>query len=294
MARLEGAGTTAKVHAVVSLKAEHRLDVLLEAAGLARSTFFYHQARLQDPDPQAELKSAIVEAFERSNGRYGHRRIHCEVVKAGRQVAKKTVLTLMRTLGFVCRVRRRKRFTSYRGEAGAVAANLLDRDFDASAPNQKWVTDVTEFRVGDRKLYLSPVMDLFDRQIIAYSIGLAPTLELTNSSLRAALATLDDGQAPLVHSDQGFHYQHSSWRRLLANAGATQSMSRKANCYDNAVIENFFGHLKAELFHHTRYLETGALTTALHEYIRWYNTERISTKLEGLSPAQYRTQALAA
>ncbi|MDH6284160.1 putative transposase [Prescottella agglutinans] len=235
-----------------------------------------------------------MEAFERSNGRYGHRRIHHELAGAGRWVAKKTVLTLMRTLGLVCRVRRRRRFITYRGDAGAVAANLLDRDFAADAPNQKWVTDVTEFRVGDRKLYLSPVMDLFDRQIIAYSIGESPNLQLTNSSLRAALTTVGDGQTPLVHSDQGFQYQHSSWRRLLADAGATQSMSRKANCYDNAVIENFFGHLKAELFHQTRYLDTEALTTALDDYIHWYNTERISTKLEGLSPVQYQTQALAA
>ncbi|MDH6284653.1 IS3 family transposase [Prescottella agglutinans] len=283
-----------KVRAVLALRAEHRLDALLEAAELARSTFFYHQARLQDPDLQAGLKAAITEAFVHSHGRYGHRRIHHELAGAGWRVAKKTVLALMRTLGLVCRVRRRRRFTSYRGEAGAVAANLLDRDFAADAPNQKWVTDVTEFRVGDRKLYLSPVMDLFDRQIIAHSIGPSPTLQLTNSSLRAALATLDDGQTPIVHSDQGFQYQHPSWRRLLADAGATQSMSRKANCYDNAVIENFFGHLKAELFHHTRYLDTDALTTALDDYIHWYNTERISTKLEGLSPVQYRTQALAA
>jgi putative transposase len=283
-----------KVAAVVSLKAEHRLDVLLDVAGLARSTFFYHQARLRTPDPNAEVKAAITEAFEHSHGRYGHRRIHHALTRAGWRVAKKTVLTLMRGLGLACRVRRRRRFTSYQGQVGTIAANLLDRDFDATAPNQKWVTDVTEFRVGDRKLYLSPVMDLFDRQIIAHSIGPSPTLQLTNSSLQAALATLDDGQAPLVHSDQGFQYQHPSWRRLLADAGATQSMSRKANCYDNAVIENFFGHLKAELFHHTRYRDTDALTTALHDYIHWYNTERISTTLEGLSPAQYRTQALAA
>ncbi|MDH6285105.1 putative transposase [Rhodococcus sp. LBL1] len=283
-----------KVRAVLALRAEHRLDVLLEAAGVARSTFFYHQARLRGPDPHTELKAVIGEIFARSHGRYGHRRIHHVLAGAGRRVAKKTVLTLMRTLGLVCRVRRKKRYTSYQGRVGLIAANLLDRDFTATAPNRKWVTDVTEFRVGDRKLYLSPVMDLFDRQIIAYSIGPSPNLELTNSSLRAALATLGDGQTPLVHSDQGFQYQHSSWRRLLADAGATQSMSRKANCYDNAVMENFFGHLKEELFHHTRYLDTDALTTALDEYIHWYNTERISTKLEGLSPVQYRTQALTA
>lgn len=284
-----------KVRAVLALKAEHRLDVLLEVAGLARSTFFYHQARLAAPDPHADLKASIREIFDAVKGRYGHRRIHHDLQRSGWAVAKKTVLKLMRVMGLFCQVRRRKRYNSFRGETGKVAPNVLDRDFTASAPNQKWVTDVTEFGVGEQKLYLSPVMDLFDRQIIAYSVGTSPNLALTNGSLRSALEKIGgDGHGLLVHSDQGFQYQHLSWRGLLADAGATQSMSRKGNCYDNAVIENFFGHLKEELFHHVRYLTIEALTSALHEYIGWYNTERISTSLEGLSPVQYRAQALTA
>jgi putative transposase len=240
------------------------------------------------------MKAAITEIFRNNYGRYGHRRIHIELLKRGWTVAKKTVLKLMRSLRLVCKVRSRKRYNSYQGEQGIVAPNLLKRQFEADAPNQKWVTDVTEFSVGDRKLYLSPIMDLFDRQIISYAIGTSPNLELANASLREALATLKDGQKPLVHSDQGFQYQHRFWRLLLQNAGAVQSMSRKANCYDNAVMENFFGHLKEELFHRVRFLSTEALTAALHEYIRWYNTERISTKLNGLSPVQYRVNALVA
>jgi putative transposase len=268
-----------KVQAVIALKADFPLPVLLEVTGLARSTFFYHQARLRIPDPRQQLKTAITEIFTANHGRYGHRRIHTVLTRQGWTVAKKTV---------------RKRYISYRGEQGRIAANVVDRDFAAAEPNQKWVTDVTEFSVGDRKLYLSPVMDLFDRQIISYSISSSPNLQLTNTSLRHALATLENGQRPLVHSDQGFQYQHASWRRLLQDAGANQSMSRKGNCYDNAVMENFFGHLKEELFHRVRFISTDALTAALHEYIRWYNTERISTKLEGLSPVQYRAQTLAA
>lgn len=283
-----------KVTAVISLKAHYRLDVLLEVAELARSTFFHHQARLHKPDPDAELTAAITTIFEDTHRRYGHRRVHCVLVAAGWTVAKKTVLKLMRELGLHCLVRRKRRYTSYQGVVGAVAENLLDRQFHADAPAQKWVTDVTEFRVGDQKAYLSPVMDLFDRQIIAYSIGRSPTLQLTNSSLSDALDTLTGDHTPLVHSDQGFQYQHTSWRRLLADAGAVQSMSRKGNCYDNAVIENFFGHLKEELFHHVRYLDIDALITAVHHYIHWYNNDRISLQLEGLSPVQYRAQTLAA
>jgi putative transposase len=283
-----------RVQALIALKADFPLPVLLQVAGLARSTFFYHQGRLQAPDPREALKAALTGIFTMNHGRYGHRRIHIELVKQGWTVAKKTVLKLMRSLGLVCKVRRKKRYNSYPGEQGSIAPNVLNREFDADAPNQKWVTDVTEFSVGDRKLYLSPVMDLFDRQITSYTIGSSPNLELTNTSLRQALATLEDGQQPLVHSDQGFQYRHVTWRVLLESAGAVQSMSRQGNCYDNAVMENFFGHLKEELFHHVRFLSTDALATALHEYIRWYNAERISTKLKGLSPVQYRAQALAA
>ena len=283
-----------RVQALIALKAEFPLSVLLEVAGLARSTFFYHQARLRAVDPKEAIKAAVTEIFTTSHNRYGHRRIHSELAKQGWAVARKTVLKLMRSLQLVCKVRRRKRYSSYQGEQGVIAPNLLNREFDAHAPNQKWVTDVTEFRVGDRKLYLSPVMDLFDRQIISYSIGSSPNLDLANSSLRSALACLQPGQQPLVHSDQGFQYQHASWRILLSDAGAVQSMSRKGNCYDNAVMENFFGHLKEELFHHVRFLSTDALAAAVNEYIRWYNNERISTKLKGLSPVQYRAQALAA
>lgn len=282
------------MQAVTSLKAEYPLKVLLGVADLARSTFFYHQAKHDQPDPLAVLKVAIREAFEAAHGRYGHRRIHAVLSRQGFQVAKKTVLKLMRMLGLRCMVRRRRRYNSFKGEVGKVADNVLNRDFTTTAPNQKWVTDVTEFRVADRKVYLSPVIDLFDRFVVAYCWSLSPNLQLTNTSLTLAFATLEPGQHPLVHSDQGFQYQHRSWRALLKDADASQSMSRKANCYDNAIAENFFGHLKSELFHHNRFDTVEAFTAALDDYIHWYNHDRISTTLKSLSPVQYRAQALAA
>jgi putative transposase len=282
------------VKAVVTLKADHSLTDLLAAAGLPRSTFFYHQARINTPDPHAELKAAITEAFTVNKARYGYRRVHRVLTGNGWRVNRKTVLKLMRQLRLASTSRRKRRYVSYQGEVGQIAENILKRDFTAEAMNEKWVTDVTEFRIGDDKLYLSPVMDLCNREIIAYSTSRSPNLELTNSSLSAALTTLESQQHPLVHSDQGFQYQHRSWRALLAGAGATQSMSRKGNCYDNAVMENFFGHLKEECLHHVRYLSIEALDAAIHEYIDWYNNTRITERLEGLSPVQYRTQTLAA
>jgi putative transposase len=210
------------------------------------------------------------------------------LLRRGWRVAAKTVLTLMNRLGLRCLVRRRRPYRAWSGQASVVAPNRLDRQFGAIAPNTKWVTDLTEFRVGDRKIYLSPVIDLFDRSVVAYSHGLSPTLELANSSLRKAIATLRPGQRPVVHSDQGIHYQHPSWRRTLADAGLIQSMSRRGNCLDNAMAENFFGHLKEELFHHNEFRTVGEFTAALDDYIDWFNTSRISTTLGGLSPAEYR------
>lgn len=242
----------------------------------------------------AELKDAIRLAFEDSRGRYGHRRIHRVLISQGWRLAKKTVLKLMRELGLKCRVRRRRRYDSFQGEVGKIAANVLARDFVAAEPNQKWVTDVTEFRVGDRKAYLSPILDLFDRGIIAHSWSISPTVDFTNRSLATAIGCAAPDPGLVVHSDQGFQYQHRSWRALLDEIGATQSMSRKANCYDNAVMENFFGHMKSEMFHNTRFDSIEHLIAAGDEYIDWYNTTRISTKLKGLSPVQYRAQALAA
>ena len=198
----------------------------------------------------------------------------------------------MRAQGLTCQVRRRKRFTTYRGAVGTTAPNVLNRAFTATAPNQKWVTDITVFQIGPDKLYLAPVLDLYDRQVIACSVGRSADLALATSALRQAIATLGPSEQPLVHTDQGFQYQHRSWQALLHAAGATPSMSRKGNCLDNAVIENFFGHLKSELL-----LEPVASIDALHiavvDYIGWYNGERISLSLNGLSPIQYRAQTRA-
>jgi len=280
------------VNAVVALKADYPLTTLLEIAGVARSTFFYHQARLARPDKHALLRAEICRLFNCHGGRYGHRRVRGLLRREGWQVSKKTVLKLMNELGLRC-VIRKKRYKSFTGEVGRIAPNLLRRDFTTTGPNQKWVTDVTEFRVDGRKVYLSTVMDLFDRQVIGHAHGTSANLELTNASLGAALTGLGTDQEPIVHSDQGFQYQHASWRKLLKGR-AVQSMSRRGNCLDNAVMESFFGHLKDELYCNTTFLTVEALTTAIDAYIAWFNTERAHSTLKGLSPVEYRAQALVA
>lgn len=277
---------------MTSLRASFPLSMLLQIASLPRSTYFYHHRHHHRPGRYARLKQRITELVTDYRGRYGHRRIHLLLAREGISVAKKTVLTLMRALGLGCRVRRH-RYNSYPGAEGVTAPHLLRREFTAEAPNQKWVTDVTEFSVAGTRVFLSPIIDLYDRAVIAHSISTRATTAFTNASLKEALATLPPGAGPLVHSDQGFQYRHSSWKGILADAQARQSMSRKANCYDNAIAENVFGHLKAEAFLETRPTSVDGLIKQIGDYIHWYNHERIQERLEGLTPMQYRNQALA-
>lgn len=280
------------MQAVVALKAIYPVTVLLEVAHLPSSTYYVHVTRLDRPDPYADLRARITTIFHAAHGRYGHRRIHACVRAEGHVVAKKTILNLMRDAQLVCVIRRtRKRRPA--GAMGAIAPNLLARDYRVTAPNQKWVTDITEFHVPERRVYLTAMMDVFDRQVLAYGIATSPSVAWTNAVLHQALATLQPGETPLVHSDQGFQYRHASWLQVLAEAGAQPSMSRAGTCLDNALMENFFGHLKAEMFHHTTFSDIDVLITTIHEYIAWYNTKRISLTLGGRSPVQYRAHALA-
>lgn len=192
----------------------------------------------------------------------------------------------------MCQVRRRK-YRSYKGQVGLAAENLLDRDFFASTPNSKWVTDVTEFRVLGQKQYLSPVIDLFNGEVISYQLGAAPGLGLVTSMLEKALATLDKTTKPMIHSDQGWHYRHIIYRNTLESQGIQQSMSRKGNCLDNAVAENFFGHFKEEFLRQRTFTSVNQFRSELDTYIHWFNHDRIRLKLKGLSPIDYRVQSLA-
>lgn len=187
-----------------------------------------------------------------------------------------------------------KRYKSYRGNLGKITSNLLQRQFKADRPNEKWVTDVTEFKVADQKLYLSPVLDLYNGEIIAHQIEDRPVYGLVKEMLNKAFVRLNDGDSPMLHSDQGWQYQMKAYQDALEQRGVRQSMSRKGNCLDNAVMENFFGLLKTELYYLEKFDNAEQLKSALDEYIHYYNHERIKLKLKGLSPVEYRTQPLLA
>ena len=199
----------------------------------------------------------------------------------------------MKQLGLVCCVRIKK-YHSYKGEVGKIAPNLLNRDFYAQKPNEKWVTDVTEFSLFGKKLYLSPILDLHSGYLVSYTISERPVLSMVTDMLNKAFINIPDNTNLILHSDQGWQYQHKQYQRMLRNKGIRQSMSRKGNCLDNAVMENFFGILKSELLYLQKFESMEQFKHELEDYLDYYNNRRIKTKLKGLPPAIHRQQALMA
>ena len=249
-------------------------------------------------DKYKAVKAEITAIYHENKGRYGYRRITAELHKRNFLLNHKTVQRLMKELGLVCRVRMKK-YRSYKGEVGKIAPNLLNRDFRAEKPNQKWVTDVTEFSLFGEKLYLSPILDLCSSDLVSYTISDRPVLSMVTTMLDKAFEKIPDGTGLILHSDQGWQYQgwqyqHKQYQRMLQKKGVQQSISRKGNCLDNAVIENFFGLLKSELLYLQEFQSMEHFKQELVEYLDYYNNRRIKAKLKGLPPAIHRQQALSA
>ncbi|WP_155930779.1 IS3 family transposase [Pseudomonas savastanoi] len=279
-----------KAQIVIELRPLHSLDGLLKFAGLARSTFYYQQKVLLADDKYAGLKDLIQATFYEHKGRYGYRRITAVLRRAGHLVNHKTVQKLMGQLGLKSLIRVKK-YRFYKGETGKAAPNLLKRDFKAQYLNQKWATDVTEFKVGGQKLYLSPIMDLYNGEIISYAIARRPLYSMVDEMLDGAFTRLGPDEKPILHSDQGWQYRMPIYQRLLHENSITASMSRKGNCYDNAAIESFFSTLKSEFFYLNKFNDLDELQAGIEEYIEYYNHSRIKLKLNGLSPVEFRMQA---
>jgi transposase InsO family protein len=246
---------------------------------------------MRSPDKYEVAKAEITAIYHENKGRYGYRRVTAELHKRDIKLNHKTVQRLMKELGLVCRVRMKK-YRSYKGEVGKIAPNLINRNFVAEKPNQKWVTDVTEFSLFGQKLYLSPILDLHSGYLISYTISERPVLGMVISMLDKAFEQIPDGTNLILHSDQGWQYQHKQYQRMLQQKGVRQSMSRKGNCLDNAVMENFFGLLKSELLYLQEFDSMETFKQELIDYLEYYNNRRIKLKLKGLPPAIYRQQAL--
>lgn len=257
---------------------------------MAKSTYHYHCQKTKTPDKYQEEKKLIYKIFKDNRGRYGYRRITLEMRNQGYLINHKTVLKLMNQCGLKCMVRKKK-YHSYRGTIGKTAPNVLQRDFSTTGFNQKWATDISEFNLFGQKIYISPIMDLHNQEIISCTISNSPNLAMVTQMLDEAFDVLPNNVDLIVHSDQGWHYQHLTYQNMLKEKGITQSMSRKGNCLDNAVIENFFGILKSELLYLQEFESMEQFVLELKEYIDYYNNNRIKLKLKGMSPVKFRNHS---
>ncbi|MBP2623235.1 IS3 family transposase [Streptococcus oricebi] len=274
---------------------EYSLSLLLGILKLPRATYYYQRKRLSQKDSNKELKELMVTIFHEHKGNYGYRRIHLELKNRGVHVNHKKVQRLMRELDLKAVMRQPRKYNSYKGDIGKKADNLIQRQFEGSKPYEKCYTDVTEFSIptSDKKLYLSPVLDGFNSEIIAYNISQSPNLEQLHDMLEKAFPA-ETYKGTILHSDQGWQYQHQSYHYFLEMHGMVPSMSRKGNSLDNGMMESFFGILKSEMFYgyEKSYQTLDELEKAIEDYIDYYNNKRIKEKLKGLSPVEYRTKSM--
>ena len=273
---------------------EFSLDILLKIIKLARSTYYYHLKQLDKNDKDDDVKAEIQAIFTEHKGNYGYRRITLELRNRNFVVNHKKVQRLMKILGLNARIRRKRKYSSYQGEIGKKADNLIQRQFEASKPMEKCYTDVTEFAIpaSGQKLYLSPVLDGFNSEIVAYNLSTSPNLVQVKAMLEQAF-TKDYYENTILHSDQGWQYQHDFYHHFLEDKGIRPSMSRKGNSPDNGMMESFFGILKSEMFYGNEktFKSINQLEQAIVDYIDYYNNKRIKVKLKGLSHVQYRTKS---
>lgn len=279
-----------KTMLIDALRSEYPLPILIKRFGIARSSYHYQRNALSLADKHAQIRIDTRRIFVENSGRYGYRRIHAMLQRCGMKISEKVVRRIMKEESLLVVCKRRRKYSSYRGEGLPAADNLLNRDFHANAPNEKWLTDITEFHLPTGKVYLSPIVDCFDGLITSWAIGTSPDAELVNTMLDRAIATLGKGERPVVHSDRGGHYRWPGWLAKMEDAGLARSMSKKACSPDNSACEGFFGRLKNEMFYNKSWhnVTTSEFMFILDRYLVWYNERRIKISLGSMSPLEYR------
>ncbi|HGE7841485.1 IS3 family transposase [Streptococcus pneumoniae] len=283
-----------KTEIVQELMTEFSLVLLLKSIKLARWTYYYHLKQLDKTDKDQELKAEIQSIFIEHKGNYAYRRVHLELRNRAYLVNHKRVQGLIKVLNLQAKMRQKRKYSSHKGDVGKKAENLIQGQFEGSKTMEKCYTDVTEFAIpaSTQKLYLSPVLDGFNSEIIAFNLSTSPNLEQVKSMLEQAF-TEKYYENTILHSDQGWQYRHDSYHRFLESKGIQASMSRKGNSQDNGMMESFFGILKSEMFYgyEKTFKSLNQLEQAIVDYIDYYNNKRIKVKLKGLSPVQYRTKS---
>jgi len=284
-------GNREKSLLVDAMKQTYALSELLAELNLARSSYFYNRAQLRNADKYAEVRLAITEIFECNHRCYGYRRMRAALRRRQSFISEKVVQRLMKQQRLIVAANKKRRYGSYLGEISPAPENLLNRDFHAAAPNEKWLTDITEFQIPAGKVYLSPMIDCFDGLVVSWAIGTRPDSNLVNTMLESAIETVTDIEnRPVIHSDRGAHYRWPGWLSRMHDAKLIRSMSRKGCSPDNAACEGFFGRLKTELFYPRNWEDTtiDQFIQVVDSYIRWYNEKRIKISLGSLSPIEYR------
>ena len=280
-----------KAMVIDALRDKYCLKELLNAFHMAKSSYCYQEVAMRAADKYEVIREKVRTAFEESGGCYGYRRIAvCVKKEDGSNVSEKVIRHLMKEENLVVSLKKRKKYNSYQGEISPAVENLLNRDFHADKPNEKWLTDITEFSIPAGKAYLSPIIDCFDGLPVSWTIGTSPNAELVNTMLDNAVATLKDDEHPICHSDRGAHYRWPGWIERMEAAGLTRSMSKKGCSPDNSACEGFFGRLKNEMFYCRSWngVSMDDFISDLDRYIHWYAEKRIKISLGGLSPIEYR------
>lgn len=278
-----------KAIVIIALRDQYQLKELLDIVHMAKSSYCYQVCSMQN-DKYQTLRTVIIGLFKDTKGRYGYRRIHVSLRNMGIIVSEKIVRRIMSEEQLVVSNVKHKKYSSYQGEISPEVDNIIERDFHADKPNQKWLTDITEFHIPAGKVYLSPIIDCFDGLPVSWTIGTSPNAELVNSMLDEAILTLNEDEKPIIHSDRGAHYRWQGWIERMEQAGLTRSMSKKGCSPDNSACEGFFGRLKNEMFYGYSWKNVSIeqFIEELNEYIIWYAEERIKLSLGGLSPLAYR------
>ena len=279
-----------KTMLVDALRTMYPLNELLAAVDLAKSSYFYHKNALSQPDKYSSLRTRIKDIFHKNRCCYGYRRIHASLKNQGITCSEKIVRRIMEEEHLIVQGKKKRKYSSYQGEITPAVENLIARDFHAEKPNEKWLTDLTEFHIPAGKVYLSPIIDCFDGMVISWTIGTSPDAELVNTMLDSAIACLQSGEHPIMHSDRGCHYRWSGWILRMETARLVRSMSKKGYSPDNAACEGFFGIVKNEMFYSRSWdgVSVEESIDELNSFLHWYNDERIKLSLGAMSPMAYR------
>ena len=275
---------------IMALRDKYPVKSILEVFDMAKSSYCYQQKQIKKENKIAKIKERIKILFFENHKRYGYRRIHLLLKREGIIISEKIVRSIMKEENLIVRAIRQKKYNSYLGEISPAVPNEIQRDFHADKPNKKWLTDITEFKIGEEKVYLSPIIDCFDGMPITWKVGTSPNAELVNTMLDNAIALLKGNEHPIVHSDRGCHYRWPGWIQRMNEAGLTRSMSKKGCSPDNSACEGFFGRMKNEMFYGEKWdkISVEEFISIINQYMQWYRDKRIKLSLGGLSPMEYR------